>query len=137
MAYLSSLLGVSLRKKSSELEEKREELRELQEFTADIIHSMRGGLVTTDLEGACGAAESHRAKKFWAVFRGDAWHANLREVSPDFWLSDMSSSPERLSLRREIEMRTPGGQRRYLGISVSPLRTREASAVGTSSISRI
>ncbi len=51
VAYLSSLLAQSLRDKSTELEEKREELLELQEFTADIIHSMRGGLVTTDLEG--------------------------------------------------------------------------------------
>src|SRR5260370_5503673 len=41
----------SLRSKSSELEEKREELLELQDFTSDIIHSMRGGLVTTDMEG--------------------------------------------------------------------------------------
>jgi len=30
---------------------KREELLELQDFTADVIHSMRGGLVTTDMEG--------------------------------------------------------------------------------------
>src|SRR6202008_4289280 len=51
IAYLSSLLAHSLRSKSFELEEKREELLELQEFTSDIIHSMRGGLVTTDLDG--------------------------------------------------------------------------------------
>ena len=36
---------------------KREKLLELQDFTSDIIHSMRGGLVTTDMEGAGGAAE--------------------------------------------------------------------------------
>src|SRR5208337_3940852 len=51
IAYLSSLLAQSLQRKSSELEAKREELMELQDFTADIIHSMRGGLVTTDMEG--------------------------------------------------------------------------------------
>src|ERR1700746_2615233 len=54
IAYLSSLLAHSLRRKSSELEEKREELLELQDFTSDIIHSMRGGLVTTDMEGRVG-----------------------------------------------------------------------------------
>src|ERR1700690_1418697 len=51
VAYLASLLASSLRRKSSELEQKREELLELQDFTADVIHSMRGGLVTTDLDG--------------------------------------------------------------------------------------
>jgi len=34
-----------------ELEEKREELLDLQDFTEDIIHSMRGGLLTTDVDG--------------------------------------------------------------------------------------
>ena len=51
VAYLASLLAQSLRRKSTELERKAEELMELQDFTADIIHSMRGGLVTTDLDG--------------------------------------------------------------------------------------
>jgi two-component system sensor histidine kinase PilS (NtrC family) len=129
VAYLASLLGVSLRKKSSELEQKREELRELQEFTADIIHSMRGGLVTTDIEGRVvllnRTGEEILGRSF-SELRG----RDLREVSPEFWLQDMTELPERLSLRREIELRTPGGQRRYLGISVSPLRTREAVRSG-------
>src|SRR6202158_3876235 len=51
VAYLASLLAQSLRKKGVELEEKREELLSLQDFTEDIIHSMRGGLITTDLGG--------------------------------------------------------------------------------------
>src|SRR6202035_2979210 len=51
IAYLASLLAQSLRRKGLELEEKREELLDLQEFTEDIIHSMRGGLITTDIEG--------------------------------------------------------------------------------------
>jgi two-component system sensor histidine kinase PilS (NtrC family) len=42
----------------------------------------------------------------------------------------MSTLPERLSLRREIEVRTQAGQRRYLGVSVSPLRTRAAARSG-------
>ena len=51
VAYLASFLAQSLRRKGAELDEKREELRDLQDFTEDIVHSMRGGLVTTDLEG--------------------------------------------------------------------------------------
>ncbi|MGC2766640.1 MAG: ATP-binding protein [Candidatus Acidiferrum sp.] len=129
VAYLASLLAVSLRKKSSELEEKREELLELQDFTADIIHSMRGGLVTTDLLGRVvllnRTGEEILGRSF-SELRG----RDLREVSPEFWREDMSRLPERLSLRREIEVRIPGGQRRFLGISVSPLRTRDAVRSG-------
>jgi len=47
VAYLAGLLVQSLRSKGRELEEKREELLDLQDFTEDIIHSMRGGLITT------------------------------------------------------------------------------------------
>jgi len=129
VAYLASLLAVSLRKKSSELEQKREELLELQDFTADIIHSMRGGLVTTDLEGRVvllnRTGEEILGRSF-SELRGK----DLREITPEFWIEDMVGLPERLSLRREIEIKAPGGHRRVLGISVSPLRTREALRSG-------
>ncbi len=129
VAYLASLLAYSLRRKSTELEQKREELLELQDFTADIIHSMRGGLVTTDMDGRVvlinRTGEEILGRTF-AELRG----RDLREVSEEFWLPDMTALPERLSLRREIEVRTAGGQRRFLGISVSPLRTRDAARSG-------
>src|SRR5437879_9339337 len=51
VTYLASLLAQSLRSKGRGLEEEREELLSLQDFTEDIIHSMRGGLITTDLSG--------------------------------------------------------------------------------------
>ncbi len=51
VAYLSGLLAQSLSRKDLELEEKREELLDLRNFTEDIIHSMRGGLITTDQNG--------------------------------------------------------------------------------------
>src|ERR1700676_3531668 len=129
IAYLSSLLAHSLRSKSFELEEKREELLELQDFTSDIIHSMRGGLVTTDLEGRVvlinRTGEEILGRTF-SELRGQ----DLREVSPDFWLQDMTAMLDKSSLRREIEIKTPSGNRRFLGISISPLRTRDASKSG-------
>lgn len=129
VGYLAGLLSLSLRRKSSELEQKRVELEELQDFTSDIIHSMRGGLVTTDLDGRVvllnRTGEEILGRSF-AELRG----RNLREVSADFWLPNMSALPERLSLRREIEVRGALGQRRFLGISVSPLRTKDAARSG-------
>ncbi len=129
IAYLSSLLAQSLRRKSSELEAKREELLELQDFTADIIHSMRGGLVTTDMEGRVVLLNRTGEEILGRTFAELRGH-DLREVSPEFWQHQLTTPPEKLSLRREIELRIPGGQRRYLGISVSPLRTRAAARSG-------
>src|SRR5579885_2825162 len=129
IAYLSSLLAHSLRSKSTELEEKREELLELQDFTSDIIHSMRGGLVTTDLDGRVvllnRTGEEILGRTF-AELRGK----QIGELSEEFWQKEMAGLPEKLSLRREIEVRVPGGQKRYLGISVSPLRTRDTQRSG-------
>src|SRR5208282_3593047 len=107
VAYLASLLANSLRRKSSELEEKREEWLEPQDFTADISHSMRGGLVTRDMGGRVvrinRTGEEILGRTF-AELRG----RDLREVSEEFWLPNMTILPEKLSLRREIEVRTPG-----------------------------
>ena len=121
VAYLTSLLVHSLRSKGRELEEKREELLSLQDFTQDIIHSMRGGLITTDLAGVIlllnRTGEEILGHRFTDV-RGK----KLQELNQDFWLPGQYSNVERLSLRREIHFRTPQGEVRYLGISVSPLR---------------
>ena len=129
VSYLASYLAASLRKKSTELEQKREELLELQDFTADIIHSMRGGLVTTDLEGRVVLLNRTGEEILGRTF-SELRGKDLRGITPEFWIEDMVGLPERLSLRREIEVRVPGGQRRVLGISVSPLRTHDALRSG-------
>ena len=129
VAYLASLLAQSLRKKGVELEEKREELLSLQDFTEDIIHSMRGGLITTDLSGRIlllnRAGEEILGHRF-AELRG----RRLQELNDDFWLPDQYENSERLSLRKEIDFLTPSGQVRYLGISISPLRSRDSERNG-------
>src|ERR1700680_4630556 len=83
--YLSCLLAQSLRRQGAELEVKRGELQDLQAFNQDIIHSMRGGLLTTDLEGRIlllnRTGEEITGKKFSAV-RGKS----LPALWPAFWL---------------------------------------------------
>ncbi|MGB2625068.1 MAG: ATP-binding protein [Candidatus Acidiferrum sp.] len=129
VAYLASLLAQSLRRKGIELEQKREELLELQDFTEDIIHSMRGGLLTTDLEGRIlllnRTGEEIIGHRF-ADLRGKL----LPELDQSFWLPGLRSPNERPVVRKEIDFRTPDGQLRYLGISVSPLRTRNSTRSG-------
>ena len=121
VAYLTSLLVHSLRSKGRELEEKREELLSLQDFTQDIIHSMRGGLITTDLDGVI-LLLNRTGEDILGYRFADVRGKKLQELNQDFWLPGQYPNVERLSLRKEIDFRTPQGEARYLGISVSPLR---------------
>jgi two-component system, NtrC family, sensor histidine kinase PilS len=129
VAYLAGLLAQSLRKKGVELEEKREELLTLQDFTEDIIHSMRGGLITTDLAGRIlllnRTGEEILGHRFEEI-RGK----RLQDLNDDFWLPGHYENCERLSLRKEIDFHTPAGDVRYLGISISPLRSRDSEHDG-------
>jgi two-component system, NtrC family, sensor histidine kinase PilS len=129
VTYLASLLSDSLRRKGQELEEKHEELLDLQDFTEDIIHSMRGGLLTTDLEGRIlllnRTGEEILGHRF-ADIRGKA----LREINLDFWLPAANTTKDQPSIRKEIDFRTPSGNQRYIGISVSPLRSRDPGPSG-------
>jgi two-component system, NtrC family, sensor histidine kinase PilS len=129
IAYLASLLMHSLRHKGLELEAKREELLDLQDFTEDIIHSMRGGLITTDMDGRIvllnRTGEEILGHRF-AEIRGK----KLSELNESFWLPGLPDVSDRLSLRREVEFRMPDGQQRYLGISISPLRSRDDQRTG-------
>src|SRR5216684_5302410 len=129
VAYLAGLLAQSLRSKGRELEEKREELLDLQDFTEDIIHSMRGGLITTDTDGRV-VLLNRTGEEILGHRFADIRGRRLAEVSEEFWTVGIPGTSEGLSLRREIEFRTPDGQERYLGISVSPLRSRDAQRSG-------
>ena len=128
VAYLSGLLALSLRKQSAELEMKRGELQDLQAFNEDIIHSMRGGLITTDLNGRVlllnRTAQEITGLRF-DVVRG----RTLGEFMPNVWQAAQEND-DSVSQRREVEFSRADGQRHYLGYSVSPLRTAEGLAIG-------
>src|SRR6266568_735414 len=129
VAYLASLLAQSLRKKGAELEEKREELLSLQDFTEDIIHSMRGGLITTDLAGHI-LLLNRTGEEILGLRFAEVRGKKLQELNDDFWLPGHYEDSERLSLRKEIDFHTPSGDIRYLGISISPLRSRDSERDG-------
>src|SRR6202034_3604065 len=129
VAYLGSLLAQTLRKKGVELEAKSEELKDLQAFNQDIIESMRGGLLTADLEGQillinhAGAEITGREAE---PLRGQ----KVQDLFPGFWPVEMDGTGSPLAARKEIEFRTPSGTMRFLGLSISPLRTSQNEASG-------
>jgi two-component system, NtrC family, sensor histidine kinase PilS len=122
VAYLASLLAQNLRKKGVELEEKSSELKDLQAFNQDIIDSMRGGLLTTDLEGRIlllNRAGADITGHGFGLLRGE----NINEVFPIFWPVELDEQGSPLALRQEVEFTTPQGAVRFLCLSISPLRT--------------
>ena len=129
VAYLAGLLGQSLRRKGIELEEKREELLDLQDFTEDIIHSMRGGLITTDIDGRI-LLLNRTGEEILGCRFAEVRGRKLQDINQEFWIPGSPGAPPKPSIRKEIDFRTTGGEQRYLGISVSPLRSRDAVRSG-------
>ncbi|HUI74104.1 MAG TPA: ATP-binding protein [Candidatus Acidoferrum sp.] len=129
VAYLASVLAQSLRRKGIELEAKREELLDLQDFTEDIIHSMRGGLMTTDGEGRIVLLNRTGEEILGAKF-SELRGTKLQEWNSDFWLPGTAGTIEKGGARKEIDYRSPDGQQRFLGISVSALRSRDPKRSG-------
>lgn len=129
VAYLGGLLAQTIRKKGVELKEKSEELQDLQAFNRDIIESMRGGLLTTDIEGRIllvNRAGAEITGQGFGLLRGE----NVADVFPGFWPVESDESGTPLALRKEIEFRTVTGATRFLGLSISPLRTGQNETTG-------
>ena len=128
VAYLASFLAHSLRAKGLELDEKREELLDLQDFTEDIVHSMRGGLLTTDMEGRI-LLLNRTGEEILGHHFADVRGTKVQDINADFWLPG-EQGLENTSRRKEIDFVTPDLQQRFIGISVSPLRSRDNSRSG-------
>jgi two-component system, NtrC family, sensor histidine kinase PilS len=129
VAYLGSLLSQTLRTKGVELAEKSEELKDLQAFNQDIIESMRGGLLTTDLNGKIllmNRAGAEIAGLGFGLLRGE----QVENVLPGFWPVELDEQGSPVALRKEIEFHTPDGTTRYVGLSVSPLRLTQNQTSG-------
>jgi two-component system, NtrC family, sensor histidine kinase PilS len=129
IAYLGGLLAQTLRKKGVELEEKSEELKDLQVFNQDIIESMRGGLLTTNLQGRILLINRSGAEitgHGFGLLRGE----NIANVLPGFWPVEADENGNPTALRKEIECSTPSGAIRFLGLSISPLRTGQNQMSG-------
>ncbi len=129
MAYLGSLLAHTLRRKGRELAEKSEELEDLQAFNEDIINSMRGGLLITDMDGRI--LRLNRAGEEITGYRAEhlRWQM-VEQVLPELRGALGPEVEEGAGLRHETPFVNASGQERYLGISVSALRTRARRAIG-------
>jgi two-component system, NtrC family, sensor histidine kinase PilS len=129
VAYLGSLLAQTLRKKGVELEEKSEELKDLRAFNQDIIESMRGGLLTADLEGRILVMNRAGIEIMGLESIPPRGH-KVQDVFPGFWPVETDGQGSPLAARKEIEFRTTAGNIRFLGLSISTLRTSQNQNTG-------
>jgi two-component system sensor histidine kinase PilS (NtrC family) len=129
VAYLGTLLAQTIHTKGAELEEKSEALKDLQAFNQDIIESMRGGLLTTDADGKIlllNRAGAEITGHGFGLLRGE----NVANAFPGFWPVEVDETGTPVALRKEVKYQTPEGMTRFLGVSISPLRTAQNQASG-------
>jgi len=125
VAYLSGRLAEILRKTGVELQDKAVMLEDLQALNQDIIESMRGGLITTDLEGRILLLNSPGAEILNISFYSLAG----KPVDSVFAGITSEGRPDLSRPRREMLWRGPKGEEKFLGFSVAPL-SRNGETVG-------
>jgi len=130
VAYLSSHLAESLRKVGEELRDKSGQVISLQAKTENILESMRDGLLSTDSEGFISELNSSGAAILGlepGELRGKPIQSLFHDLQTEL---PLSSDGNAFPTRQEVTYLHPRGERRILGVSVSPLIVPEIGAVG-------
>lgn len=124
VGYLASRLSTRLRQADVELADKSGELENLQALHENIINSMRGGLITTDLDG--------RVKLLNASGQNLLERSQLEvfglpvETLFDDPLPEVASP----GARGEVRCRTRSGREKTLDITVTELQIPERGSIG-------
>ncbi len=124
VAYLSSALAAKLRQAGVELQDKRGELVSLQALHENVVHSIRSGLITTDLEGRISLLNAPGE----ALLQREASAVQGRPIA-DLFL-DRLPHLESSSVHGEVRGLTPSGQEKTFGISVTALSVPEQGTTG-------
>jgi two-component system, NtrC family, sensor histidine kinase PilS len=124
VAYLAGWLSENLRKTGVELQDKSGMLEDLRALNQDIVESIRGGLVTTDLQGHILTLNSPGAEILGASLQSLAGKS-VESVFPGIVVE---GRPDLSEPRREMIWRTPEGEPKFLGLSVAPLSRNNETA---------
>jgi len=124
IAYLASSLSYKLRQVDVELQDTSGQLEDLQAVHENIIHSMHGGLITTDLEGRITLlnAPGQRLLKRRA---SDVYGSHVSELFLDPLPSD-ATLPDSC----EVRSLTPGGAEKIIGVTATKLTLGSGKEVG-------
>jgi two-component system, NtrC family, sensor histidine kinase PilS len=123
IAYLASNLSAKLRQAGVELHVKNDELQDLQAMQENILHSMRGGLITTDLHGSI-TLINQPGLNFLKVRLRDVLGSHVSSLFIDP-LPEGDSFP----LQDELRASTSEGEKIF-GLTVTPLSMHDGEVVG-------
>jgi two-component system sensor histidine kinase PilS (NtrC family) len=124
VAHLSSMLVAKLRQAGRELRDKSGELLSLQALHENVIHSVRSGLITTDLEGRITLVNAPGQK----LLERTAASIYGRHISELF--IDRLPVLESSSAHGEIRCLTPAGGEKTFGVTVTALTVPEHRGIG-------
>lgn len=123
IAYLSSNLSQKLRQVDVQLQDKSGALENLQAQHENVIHSMRGGLITTGLDGRISLLNVP-GQKLLERTALDVYGKHVSELFLDR-LPDVDS----FAVTGEVRAHTGSGEKTF-GVTVSPLSKSDRSVIG-------
>jgi len=124
VAHLSSALSAKLRQAGMELRDKSGELLSLQALHENVIHSIRSGLITTDVEGRITLVNAPGQK----LLERTASSVYGRHISDLF--VDRLPSLDSASAESEVRGLTPAGQEKTFDVNVTALIVPEQGTIG-------
>jgi two-component system, NtrC family, sensor histidine kinase PilS len=132
VAYLGSYLHHRLQIIEGELQEKIYSLTQLQQLNEHIVSSIRSGLITTDLTGRI-AVFNTAAQELMGRDAQEMLEKHIQLlIGESFWRlilkADLLQNAK--ALRHEEWIMVPGGPKRFLGFSVSPLLDQNQASLG-------
>src|ERR1051326_7921567 len=124
VAHLSSALAGKLRQAGLELRDKSGELLSLQALHENVIHSIRSGLITTDVEGRITLVNAPGQK----LLERTASSVYGRHISDLF--VDRLPSLDSAAAESEVRGLTPAGQEKTFDVNVTALIVPEQGTIG-------
>jgi two-component system sensor histidine kinase PilS (NtrC family) len=124
VAHLSSALASKLRQAGMELRDKSGELLSLQALHENVIHSIRSGLITTDVEGRITLVNAPGQK----LLERTASSVYGRHISDLF--VDRLPSLDSPATQCEVRGLTPAGQEKTFDVNVTALNVPEQGTIG-------
>ncbi len=124
VAYLSSTLADSLRRAGTQLTQTSVTLETLQVFNQNVLDSIAAGVLTVDLAGRVQLL-NHAGENILGQPLASLSGRSLEDALPE--LASVQQAPP----GKEIALTTPSGKERTLGVTVSPLTSREGGSLGS------
>jgi two-component system sensor histidine kinase PilS (NtrC family) len=123
IAYLSSSLSSKLRQVGVELHVKSDELQDLQAIQENILRSMRGGLITTDLNSRI-TLINQPGQNFLGRRAGEVLGTDISSL-----FLDPLPAPQSFAVQCELRAPTANGEKIF-GLTVTPLRVHDGEIIG-------